>query len=202
MAIQMLVTEDTSTKIVLQANPDYNEDLEKTFASNLKNGLGCLGISAIPLFFILYFFLTTPRSALPWYFWVCSAAFFIALTIFLLFEISVVNDIRTFAQETTVTVDLLSQRALRVEKPKFGRVRQTEINLSEVSRVLVDCQEVGHLCKLLLESENRPPFELNSAYDFEMEPLKELGKKLGRLINKPVIFRWAEGGTVEAEEAL
>ena len=202
MTIQMLVTEDTPTKVVLQTNPAYNQDLDETYASNLKNGLGCLGIFAILLVSILYFFFTTPRSALPWYFWVCSGAFFTVLTVFLLLEISLVNDHRTFGRETTVTVDLLSQRALRIEKPRSGKVRQTEINLGEVNRILIDCQEVGHLCKLVLESQNHPPFEVNSAYDFDLGLLKDLGKKIGGLLNKPVILKLREGGKVESEEEI
>jgi hypothetical protein len=202
MAIQMLLIEDTLTKVVLQTNPDYNQDLDQTHSSNLKNGLGCFGIFAIVLVFILYLFFTTPRSALPWYFWVFSVPFLIALTFFLFIEISLLNDYRTEARETTVTVDLLSQRAMRIEKPRFGKVRKTVINLSEVSRVLIECQAVGHLCKLLLESQNNPPFEVNSAYDFEMEPLKDLGKKIGGLLNKPVILKLAEGSKVESEEEI
>ncbi|HSL42099.1 MAG TPA: hypothetical protein VK897_01630 [Anaerolineales bacterium] len=202
MAIQLLVTEDTPTKVVLQTNPEYNEDVDETHASNLQNALGCLGIFAVLLVFILYFFFATPRSALPWYFWGCSVAVLIALAVFLFFEISLLNDHRTFGRETTVTVDLLSQRALRIEKPKSGKVRKTEINLSEVSRVLIDCQEVGHLCKLVLESPNHPPFEVNSAYDFEMDPLKDLSKKIGGFLDKPVILKLAEGSKVESEEEI
>lgn len=202
MAIQMLVTEDTPTKLVLQTNPAYNQDLDNTYASSLKSGLGCFGILAIVLVFILYLFFTTPLSAHPWYFWVFSVAFLIALTVFLFLEISLLNDHRTSARETTVTVDFLSQRASRMEKPKSGKVRQREINLNEVSRVLIDCQEVGHLCKLILESQNNPPFEVNSAYDFEMDPLKDLGKKIGGHLNKPVVLKLAEGSRVESEEEI
>ncbi len=202
MAIRMLVTEDSPTKVVLQTNPAYNQDRDKTYASSRKSGLGCFGVFSILLIFILFYIFTRPLRSLPWYFWVFAAIFFVALTVFIYIEISFIKFNENFPRETTVTVDLDAQHAIRIEKSKSGTTSQTAIKLTEVSRILIECQAAGHLCKLLLQSENDPSFEVNSAYDFEMEPVKELGKKLGRLINKPVILRWAEGSKVESEEEI
>jgi hypothetical protein len=33
-----------------------------------------------------------------------------------------------------------------------------------------------------------------------MSPLEELGKKIGGLLQKPVILKWSEGGEVLSEE--
>ena len=198
----MLVTEDSPEKVVLQTNPTYNQERDKTFASSLKSGLGCFGIFAALLAFILFYVFTTPRSFLPWYFWLFTAIFFVALTIFISIEISFINFNRNFPRESTITIDLDSQRALRIEKLKSGKAIQSEIKLNDVSRVLIDCQAIGHSCKLALESQSNAPFEVNSAYDFEMESVKEIGKKLGRLLNKPVVLKWSEGSKVESEEEV
>jgi len=202
MAVRMLVTAESPTNIVLQTNPAYNQDIDKTFSSSLKSGLGCFGVFAILLLFILLYIFTRPLSSLPWYFGVIAVIFFVVLMLFISLEISFIISHRNSPQETRVTIDLDAQQAIRIDTSKSGNTSQTAIKLNEVSRILIDCQAAGHLCKLLLESQNNPSFEVNSAYDFEMEPLKEFGKKLGGLINKPVILRWAEGSKVESEDEI
>ena len=101
-----------------------------------------------------------------------------------------------------MSIDLDAGQGLRVEKLDSGKTKQSEIKLEEVSRVLIACQAVGHSCKLVLESQAGKPFEVNSAYDFDVESMKEIGKKLGGLLNKSVSVRWSEGSKIDSEEDI
>ena len=165
-------------------------------------GFGCLGFFVILLIPILYFFFTTPLSSLPWFFWLFTIVFLIALASFIFIEISFVNSNRNFARETTTIIDLNSQQVIRTEKLTNGKVRQSEIKLDEVNRVLIHCEEVGHSCVMFLDSKIQKPFEVNSSTPFELNQLQESGKRLGMLLNKPVILKWTESGKVISEEEI
>lgn len=202
MTIRMLMTEDSPTKVILQTNPAYNQERDKNYASSSKRGLGCFEYFAVPLAFILYYFFNSPRSSLPWYFWLLMAIFLIALIVFISLQISFINFNRNFPRDTKITIDVDSQRAHRTDKLKSGKELQSEIRLNDVSRVLIDCQVPFHFCKLVFESQSNAPFEVNSAYDFELDAIKEIGKRLGELLNKPVVLKWSEGSKVESEKEI
>ena len=202
MAVKMLVTEDTPTKVVLQINPVYKENRDKTYASSRKSGRGYYRIFTILILAALYYFFTKPFGTLLWIFWIFTAAVFIVFAWLVYLDRFLVRSNKNTGEEITTTIDLDSQRAFRIEKSKLGEVEQPEMKLNEVRRVLIHCEELGHSCKLFLESMNSTRFEVNSAYDFEMNSLKDFGKKLGGLLNKPVILKWTEGGKVVSEEEI
>ena len=181
MAIRLLVTNETPSRLVLKTNPAYNQDRDKTYASSRKSGIGCLGFFA--LVFALIFVYYSASQSHPWYFWVIAGIVLIAFVLFVSIEVNSRNTNRNFARDITVTVDINTGQALRIEKLDSGITRQSEIKLNEVSRLLIDCQGLGHSCTLFLESHGNTPFEVNSASDFEVEQIKEIGKKLGGLLD-------------------
>lgn len=203
---QMHVTNESPTKITLEMDPAWRADTSKTYAESIKQGRGCLGYIAFAFLLILtilgYSFSTDSLRSLPWYFWVFTVIVLVGGVIFVIIEVSFQSSRKNDAEEATVTIDLDSQRAVRVEKSESGEVSQAEIKLNEVSRVLIHCEEAGHSCKLILDLQNNTPFEVNSAYDFELNLIKELGKKLGGFLNRPIILKWTEGGKVTSEEEI
>lgn len=201
MALRMLVSEESSSKLVLTTNPEYIKDRDKSYASSRKSGIGCYLLFAIVLACILLYLFTTtgPR---PWYFWAVTVVFSVALAFFLFIQSSFIKTNRNFPLDSTITIDLDTQRAVRIEKLNSGEIKQSELNIKDVVRILIDCQAVGHSCRLMLESQASEPFEVNSAYDFDIEAMKEIGKKIGGLLNKPVSVRWFEGSKIDSEEEI
>lgn len=200
MTIRLLVTDETPSKLVLKSNPTYNQERDKTYASTRKNGIGCIGIFVLA-FALMFLYYSTTESH-PWYFWVVVGIVLIAFVFFAFLQVNFFNTNRNFAHDITVTIDLNAGQGLRVEKLESGKTKQSEIKLEEVSRILIACQAVGHSCKLVLELQGSEPFEVNSAYDFDVEAMKEIGKKLGGLLNKPVSVRWSEGSKIDSEEEI
>jgi hypothetical protein len=98
------------------------------------------------------------------------------------------------AEEATVTIDLDSQRAIRVEKLKSGKTTQNEQNLELVTHVLIHGDDAVHTLRVILESQNGPSFQVNSDVFFDSQPMIELGKKLGAFLKKPVVFKIMEAG--------
>jgi len=77
----------------------------------------------------------------------------------------------------TVTIDINSESAIRTEKFFFIRTKKIELNLKQVDRVLIHCEELGHHCNLLLESPNNPPFNMDFFSVFALEEKKVISKK-------------------------
>jgi hypothetical protein len=113
-----------------------------------------------------------------------------------------VSSHRNDAEEATVTIDLESQRALRVEKLHSGKTTQTELTLEQVTQVLIHGNDAVHTLKVTLESQTGPSFHVNSDVFFDSNPMLEFGKKLGAFIKKPVVFKVTEAGELISEEAV
>jgi len=200
MTIRLLIIDETPSKLILKTNPAYNQDRDETYASSRKSGFGCLGffLLAFALIFVNY----STSQTTPWYFWVVTGIIFAAFLFFIFLQINFVNTNKNFARDIKVTIDMDTQQGRRVEKLSSGTERVSEVNLNDVVRILIECQAVGHSCKLLLELKNEQLFEVNSAVDFELGDIKEMGRKLGGLLNKPVILKWLEGSKVDSEEEI
>jgi hypothetical protein len=197
MTIRMLVTEETPSKLILKTNQEYKQMRDQVPASGSKNIMGC-----VVLVIILISFLSISIIAHTWQFWLWTTIFLVTSMVFISFQISFINFNKSLSRDITIAIDLVSRRAIRIDKLKSGTEEHSQIKLNDISRVLIDVQEHGHSCKLVFESQSNEPFEVNSSADFEAEPIKEIGQKLGRLLNKPVVLKVSEGNKVESEEEV
>lgn len=203
---KMHLTSESPTKITLELDPAWKAETSKTYAESIKQGRGCSGFVAIAFLFILtilgYSISTNSLMSLPWYFWVFAFLVLIGGVIFVLFEVSFQSSRKNDAEEATVTIDLDSQRAVRVEKLNSGKTIQNELKLEQVNQVLIHGEDTGHRLKLTLESQSNPPFEVSSDVFFDPKPMIELGKKLGAFIKKPVVFKITDTGKPVSEETV
>jgi len=202
----MRVTEETPTKMILELDPEYREFAAETYANSVKSGLGCLGFLAITVISVLfiagYSFFTNSLRSLPWSFWVFAVVVLIAGALFVFSEVSFLSSRKNYAQEVKTTIDLDSQHAVRVEKLKSGKVNHYDLDLNQVRRILIHCEELGHSCRVLLDSPGSPGFEVNSDVFFDVEPMKAFGKKLGSILKKPVVLKMTDGGNLISEETI
>jgi hypothetical protein len=149
-----------------------------------------------------YSFFTHPLGSLPWYFWVFAVILLIAGTLLVIFEVSFQSSHKKGTEEATVTIDLDSQRAVRVEKLKSGQTTQNALKLEQVTRVLIHADDAGHRLTLILESQTEPSFSVNSDVFFDSQPMIELGTTLGAFIRKPVVFKITDAGKPISEETI
>ena len=203
---EMYVTHESPTQLTLEMDPAWKAETSKTYADSVKQGRGCLVFVAIAFLVLLailgYSSSTNSLSSLPWSFWVVAVLVFIGGVIFVLFEVYFVASHKNEAEEATVTIDLDTQRALRIEKLNSGKTRQNEIKLEQVTQVLIHGNDAIHTLEVTLESQNGPSFDVNSDVFFDSNPMIELGKKLGAFLKKPVVFRISEGEKLISEETV
>lgn len=183
MPAEMKLKEETLTKIILEANP-----------SNPKwaDYLRMLIIPPLLLAGALIF-MDFPN-------WLNEGMIVLAILI----EMVMIMAVSSELVNATVTIDLDSQRATRSEKLFFIRTKHKELDLNQVNRVLIHCEEHGHHCRMLLEAINNNPLEI----DFYL-PLKDkqeasflLSKKIGRLLRKPVVLKMTDLGNIISEERI
>jgi hypothetical protein len=203
---QMRVTNESPTKMILELDPSWKAETSKRYAQSVKRGRGCLGFTAIAFVFILakvgYYFATNSLGSLPWDFWVFAIIVLVGGGIFAFIQISFESSRKNDVQEVMVTIDLDSQQAVRVEKSISGKTKQNELKLEQVTQVLIHGDDFGHRLAVTLESQNNPSFNINSDVFFDSKPIIELGKKLGDLIKKPVVFKITDAGKPVSEETI
>jgi hypothetical protein len=203
---EMHVTNETPTRITLEIDPAWKAETSKTYADSLKQGRGCLGIVALA-YIIIFAIVGYSRSnnslnTLPWSFWVIAVLVFLGGMLFILLEVYFVSSHRKDAKEATVTIDLDSQRVIRVEKSNSGKTTQQELKLEQITKVLVHGDDAIHTITVTLESYNNSSFKVNSDVFFDSKPMLEFGMKLGTFIKKPVIFKIMEAGKLISEETV
>lgn len=203
---EMHVTHESPTQITLELDPAWKAETSKTYAESIKRGRGCLAIVAIAFLLICttlgYSISTSSLGSLSWSFWLFAILVLIGGVIFVLFEVYFETSHKNDAKEARVTIDLDSQRAIRVEKSNSGKTTQNELNLEQVTRVLIHGDDAVHTLKVTLESQNSPSFHVNSDVFFDSQPMIELGKKLGDFLKKPVVFKIMEAGKLISEETI
>ena len=193
------IKEETDTKIILEWVKQ---------PVNWSDNLGCifpLLIAATALVFGLvrafYFFSAGTYS---WLFWIIAILVVVVefLIIRLLFGFMRTHD---NTLEEIVTVDLDAQRASRKEKLQSGRIKQAELDLGQISRVLINMEEHGHHHRLYLESHDKDAFQVSIAFatgPYSSEELIEHGKKIGRLLSKPVVLKHTDIGHLISEVTI
>jgi hypothetical protein len=195
----MLLTEDTPTKMVLEMDPSQPTFKPLTWRGCIGPTLGFTGLLLLVFAWARYSFFYGSQS---WLFWVITIAALLVeifLIVVLVFYLSSYNN---EAKEATVSIDVDSQKAVRVEKSNSEKIRQFDLNLGQVTRVLIHGDDAGHRLAVTLESQSSPPFNVNSDVFFDSNPMIELGKKLGALIKKPVVFKITDSGKPVSEETI
>ena len=183
---EMLLKEETPTKLVFEMAPPT-----RSFWAEWRGPL----INPLLFLAVTFFLLSTMSTSLTWLYWVIGVGVFLV-------EIFMFNIIFTSVQNATLTIDLNSQRATRFEKFLFGKEKHEELKLQQVNRVLIHYEEVGHHCKLILESQSNTPFIVTYDFGGGAEILKALGKKIGELLKKPVVFKVTDSGNPISEETI
>jgi hypothetical protein len=105
----------------------------------------------------------------------------------------------------TITLDFASQRATRIKKSQSGSLQQTDLDLKEVSQVRIQMEELGHHFRLYLDSPRSEPFQVSIAFinsSYSPDTLREHGKKIGRVLDKPVIQQHTDLGHLISEETI
>jgi hypothetical protein len=104
-----------------------------------------------------------------------------------------------------ITIDFVTQRAIRIKNSQSVNPEQTELDLNKVSRVRIQMEEHGHHFRLYLESPDSEPFQMSIAFinsSYSTDALVEHGKKIGKILNKPLICQHTDLGSVLSEETL
>jgi len=195
----MLLTEDTPTKMVLEMDPSQPIFKPLTWRGCIGLTLGTTGLLILVFAWARYSFFYGSQS---WLFWVITIAALLVEIFLIVVFVFYVSSYNKEAKEATVSIDVDSQKAVRVEKSNSEKIRQLDVNLGQVTRVLIHGDDAGHRLAVTLESQSSPPFNVNSDVFFDSNPMIELGKKLGALIKKPVVFKITDSGKPVSEETI
>ena len=195
----MLLTEDTPTKMVLEMDPSQPIFKPLTWRGCIGPTLGTTGLLLLVFAWARYSFFYGSQS---WLFWVITISALLVEIFLIVVFVFYVSSYNNEAKEATVSIDVDSQKAVRVEKSNSEKIRQLDVNLGQVTRVLIHGDDAGHRLAVTLESQSSPPFNVNSDVFFDSNPMIELGKKLGALIKKPVVFKITDSGKPVSEETI
>jgi hypothetical protein len=195
----MLVTDDTPEKLVLVMDPSYPKFKPLTLH-------GCIGPTILFTSILILIFIWARvrffNDSQSWLFWLITAGVLIAAVSLIFIFISSLSVYRNEAKEATVSVDLDSQQAVRVEKLNSGETKQYALKFEHITRILVHGDDAGHRLTVTLESQNTQPLKVNSDVFINPSQMIEFGKKLGDLIKKPVLFKVTEAGKPVSEEII
>ena len=176
---EMIMKEETPTRIVVERNPASRAK----WTEHVRN-------LAIPS---LFFFLiaSSEPEAIVWR---------VALIVLVIVELFFVYLFVWDWADVRVTIDLKSQRATRIKIFLFVNISKKELRLEKASQVLIHCEEVGKHCTLLIESSSKLAFEV--AFGTDMDFMMALGKKIGRLLKKKVVFKHTDMGNIISEYTI
>ena len=183
MPAEMKLKEETPTKIVLETD------------SSSRKWAEYLRMLIIPLLLLAGVLIITNFPT--WMNWVM-------ITLAVIIEMVMILAVYSELVHVTVTIDMDSQRATRIEKFFFVRMKKIELDFNQINRVLIHCEEQGHHCRLLLDSIDSKPLVI----DFYL-PLEEkqkasllLSKKIGALLKKPAVMKVTDLGNVISENRI
>jgi hypothetical protein len=195
----MIVTEDKPNKIILELNHSQSKSKPLTWNGCIRPSL----LITIFLFFVLVgarlsFF----EGSQSWLFWSITAGAILVAIFLVVVMVFFVSTYRNEAKEAHVTIDSDSQQAVRIEKLNSGKTKQYDLKFGQISQVLIHGDDLGHRLMLTLESPNSPSLDVNSDVFIDPQPMIELGRKLGRLIGKPVLYKVTDAGKPFSEEIV
>ena len=195
----MIVTEDKPNKIVLELNPSQSKSKPLTWNGCIRPSL----LVTIFLFVVLVWArFSFSEGSQSWLFWSITAGAILVAIFLVVVMVFFVSSYRNEAKEARVTIDSDAQQAVRVEKSNSGKTKQYNLKFEQISQVLIHGDDLGHRLMLTLESPNNSPLGVNSDVFIDPQPMIELGRKLGRLIGKPVIFKVTDAGKPFSEEIV
>lgn len=195
----MLVIEDTPKKMVLEMDTSQPQFKPLTWRGCIGPTLGFTGLLLLVFAWARYSYFDGSQS---WLFWVITIAALLVEIFLIIVFVFYVSSYNNEAKESTVSIDLDSQQAVRVEKLNSGKIKQYDLKFEQVTQVLIHGDDLGHRLTVTLESQDNPSFNINSDVFFDSEPMIELGKKLGNLIKKPVVFKVTDAGKPVSEETI
>jgi len=183
MPAEMKLKEETPTKIILETD------------SSSRKWAEYLRMLIIPPLFLAGVLIITDFPT--WLNWVIiSLAVLIEMVMILAVYSELVN--------VTVTIDINTQRATRIENFFFITTKKIELNFNQVNRVLIHCEEQGHHCRMLLDSISSEPLEIDFYLPFEEKQKASLllSKKIGELLRKPVVMKVTDLGNLISEDRI
>ena len=193
-ALRVQVKEETDTKIVLEWTG---------VPLKWSDNIGCISplfivavVLALGFVWALRFF---SDGAFSWLLWVI-AILFVVLEFFVLRETFKLLSTKDNVLEETLTIDLDSRLATRVQKLQSGSIKQSELDLNRVRQVLVNMEEVGHHYRLSLESQHGDFFQVSISFadgsSYSSDELTKHGRKIGRHLNVPVVLKHTDMGNL------
>ena len=109
----------------------------------------------------------------------------------------------SLALAETISIDFDDQRATCVKNLQAGNIEQINLDLKDVSRVRIRAEEHGHHFRLYLESVSSESLQVGIAIgSYLPEALIAHGKKIGKILNKPVVLQHTNLGNLISEEVL
>jgi hypothetical protein len=114
------------------------------------------------------------------------------------------NDSNVVLEETR-RVDFEAQRATCIKVSRSGETEQTSLDLEDVSRVRIQMEEMGHHFRLYLDTPSSESFEVSIAFinsSYSPDNLVAHAKKIGKLLNKPVVHQHTDLGNLISEETI
>lgn len=198
----MLVTEDTPTKLVL------TKELSKP-QSNLSDRISNVVLATIFLIAITGLAELTNSTTSLRFLTIALGSTLVEAILIVRLVLFIIRD-RKSVKKVTVTIDVERECATRIEMLKSGEIKQSEVKFEEVTHILIHSEWLMHGVHgltITLESQHNLPFDVNSDWPAGSLPtsqgqLLDLGKKLGNLIKKPVVFRETSGGEPVSEESI
>jgi hypothetical protein len=175
MSAEMILKEESPSKIILETDPS-----NRKWAEYIRMLIIPPAILAGIIFFLRF----------PiWLNWVIAVVITLVEVLFILVVTSELTN-------TSVTIDFSSQSATRSEKLLFMNKRYIKLDLKQVERVLIHCEEVGHHCKMFLETADHNLFELDFYLPTEekQEASFALAKTIGSRLQKPVVLKTTDQG--------
>ena len=76
------------------------------------------------------------------------------------------------------------------------------MRIEQVTRVLVHADDLGHSITVALETQDGPPFNVSSDVFLDPGPMIDLGRKIGALIAKPVVFLTTDADMLVSEVVI
>lgn len=168
-----------------------------------EGGGGCTNVAVVAgiiLILIAAYARSTFFDSRPWLFWIIVVA---ALLIEAFFVYAAVKmSPGKSIQEATVSIDINSQKAVRVEKLKSGKIKQDELELAKVKQVVVRFEKLAGYFLLLEKVGDRGDFSVASGSFGDGPHIKDLGVKIGKFLGRPVVYQYTEGGRLEEEKHI
>jgi len=185
------VSEETPTKLVLKTDKP-------------EQSRGCTNVAVIAtitlILIVAYARNTFFDSSRAWLFWVIIVVALLLEAFFVYMAITLSP--RKRIKEANVSIDINSQRAVRVEKLNSGKIKQYDLELAKVKQVVVRLEKLGGYYLLLERVDDGGDFSVASGSFEDGEHIKDLGIKIGNFLRRPVVYQYTEAGKLEEEKHI